>query len=82
MTERANPTRYAHLYPGAASAAALDDIMTTLGQLPIRVVIVSATALSFWGPPAANQPLEDYLARSYTDVARFGDYRVLRRSVA
>lgn len=82
MTERSNPTRYAHLYPGAASADDLRGIIAALGEIPVRVVIVSAAALSFWGPPAANQPLEDYLARSYTEVARFGEYRVLGKSPA
>jgi hypothetical protein len=80
MTERTNRTRFAHLYPGAASADALNGIIEALGQIPVRVVIVSETALSFWGPAAANQPLEDYLARSYAEVARFGEYRVLLKS--
>jgi hypothetical protein len=80
MTERPNPTRFAHLYPGAASADGLNGIIGALGQLPVRVVIVSEAALSFWGPPGANKPLEDYLARSYAEVARFGDYHVLIKS--
>ena len=82
MTERSNPTRFAHLYPGAASADALNGIIGALGQIPVRVVIVSEAALSFWGPAAANKPLEDYLARSYAEVARFGEYRVLVKSPA
>jgi hypothetical protein len=79
MTERTNPTRFAHLYPGAASADALNGIMRTLAQLPVRTVIISESALSFWGPAAANKPLEDYLARRYVEVARFREYHVLRK---
>jgi hypothetical protein len=82
MTERSNPTRFAHLYPGAASADALNGIIGALGQIPVRVVIVSEAALSFWGPSAANKPLEDYLAQSYEEVAHFGEYRVLVKSPA
>jgi hypothetical protein len=82
MTERSNPTRFAHVYPGAASADALNGIIGALGQTPVRVVIVSQTALAFWGPAATNKPLEDYLARSYAEVGRFGEYRVLVKSPA
>ena len=80
MTNRPNPTRFAHLYPGAASADELRQITTTLDQIPVRVVVVSTAALSFWGPAAANEPLESYLAHTYRDIARFGEYRVLIRS--
>jgi hypothetical protein len=54
--------------------------MDTLDQLPVRVVIVSDSALLFWGPANQNQPLEDYLAAHYRDSARFGEFRVLLRS--
>jgi len=56
--------------------------MATLGQLPVRVVVVSTAGLVYWGPPATNQPLEDYLAARYRDVARFGEYRVLIQTAA
>jgi hypothetical protein len=82
LADRPNPTRFAHLYPGAASADGLNQLMATLGQLPVRVLIVSAAGLVFWGPPATNQPLEEYLAARYRDVARFGEYRVLIRTAA
>jgi hypothetical protein len=79
MSNRTNPTRFAHLYPGAASDAELWQLMETLDQLPVRVVVVSDSRLLFWGPPQQNQPLEDYLASHYRETARFGDFRVLLR---
>jgi hypothetical protein len=77
--ERPNPTRFAHLYPGAASAAELEGLISTLDELPIRMVLVSGAELAFWGPPGSNQPLEAYLAQNYRQVARFGGYRVMIR---
>ena len=80
MADRPNPTRFAHLYPGAATEDQLNQAMALLGRLPVRVVVVEAAELLSWGPPGINQPLEDYLATRYRDVARFGDYRVLTRT--
>jgi hypothetical protein len=80
MTDRPNPTRYAHVYPGATSPQGVTSIIAALGQTPVRFAVVSQAALSFWGPPLGTQSLEDYLAGSYQEVARFGEYRVLLRS--
>jgi hypothetical protein len=79
LTRRPNPSRFAHLYPGAASAAELDHLIAILDQTPVRVVVVSSAALDFWGPPGPNLPLETYLAQTYPEAARFGEYRVLIR---
>ena len=79
VAERPNPTHFAHLYPGAASAAELERLISTLEELPVRMVLVSGAELAFWGPPGSNQPLEAYLAQNYREVARFGGYRVLIR---
>jgi hypothetical protein len=82
MADRPNATRFAHLYPGAASEAQLNEVLNTLDQLPVRIVVVSAAGLLFWGPPRQNQPLEDYLAAHYRESARFGEFRVLIRGDA
>jgi hypothetical protein len=79
MAHRTNPTRFAHLYPGAASEGELNQLVERLDQLPVRVVIVSDSRLLFWGPPEQNQPLEAYLATHYRDTVRFGELRVLLR---
>jgi hypothetical protein len=79
-SDRPNPTRFTHLYPGAASAQELQDVIAALDQVPVRIVVVSGAELAFWGPPAGNEPLEAYLAGTYHEVARFGSYRVLMRS--
>jgi hypothetical protein len=80
MADRSNPTRFSHLYPGAASAAEINQVIASLDRPPVRVVVVSDTDLAFWGPADQNQPLEDYLARRYRQTARFGEYRVLTRT--
>ena len=79
-SDRPNPTRFTHLYPGAASAQELQGVIAALDQTPVRIVVVSGAELAFWGPPAGNQPLEAYLAGTYREVARFGSYRVLMRN--
>jgi hypothetical protein len=53
--------------------------MGTLDATPVNLVVVSESQLLFWGPPAQNTALEEYLANNYAPVALFGDYYVLRR---
>jgi hypothetical protein len=79
MTDRPNPTRFAHLFPGTATNTQIDDIVARLENARVRVVVVSSAALDFVGRPGSNQPLEDYLATRYREADRFGDYRVLVR---
>jgi hypothetical protein len=79
LAERPNPTRFDHLYPGAASPSELSSVIDALEATPVNLVVVSESQLLFWGPPAQNSALEDYLANNYAPVAQFGDYYVLRR---
>ena len=79
LADRPNPTRFAHLYPGAATPAELDKVIAALQSAPVNLVVVSESQLLFWGKPAQNTVLEDYLAANYAPVAQFGDYYVLRR---
>jgi hypothetical protein len=79
MANRPNPTRFAHLYPGAASQAQLHEVIEALDQLPVRVVVVSTAALKFWGPANENQPIEAYLDAHYRENAWFGEFHVLIR---
>jgi hypothetical protein len=79
LANRPNPTRFDHLYPGAASPEELDRVISTLDRPPISLVVVSRSDLAFWGPPVQSAPLEDYLVRNYHAIAQFGAYRVLRR---
>jgi hypothetical protein len=80
LAGRANPTRFDHLYPGAASPADLDAVIAALEHAPVDVVVVSESDLAFWGAPLDNAPLESYLAATYHEIAEFGPYRVLRRT--
>jgi hypothetical protein len=79
LADRPNPTRFAHLYPGAATPAELSGVIDTLQTAPVNLVVVSESQLLFWGKPAQNTALEDYLAANYEPVAQFGDYYILRR---
>jgi hypothetical protein len=82
LADRANPTPFAHLYPGAATDLEVQQMVQTLRDQPVRLVVVSPRALAFWGKPGPNQPLEDFLAQHYREVARFGDFRVLRQDAS
>ena len=77
--DRRNPTRYSHLYPGAASPAELEHLVATLEAEAVRTVVVSDGWLFVWLTPGDNAGLEDYLASTFQDTARFGTYRVLTR---
>jgi hypothetical protein len=79
LAHRPNATRFSHLYPGAASPVELHQVIATLDEIPINVVVVSESDLAFWYPPGENAPLETYLANTYHPIARFGEYYVLRR---
>ena len=78
--DRPNPTRFAHLYSGIASAEQIQQIITALQQQAVRMIIVSDAELAYWGPPGVNQSLEAYIAQNYRAVARFGAYRILLRA--
>jgi len=78
--DRPNPTRYAHLYPGIASAEQIQQIIATLQQQAVRILVVSDADLQYWGPPGVNEPLEAYIAQNYRDIARFGAYRIMARA--
>jgi hypothetical protein len=79
LADRPNPVRFDHLYAGAASPSELAGVISTLQAAPVNLVVVSESQLLFWGPPAQNAQLEDYLANNYVPVAQFGDYYILRR---
>ena len=53
--DRPNPTRFAHLYSGIASAEQIQQIITALQQQAVRMIIVSDAELAYWGPPGVNR---------------------------
>lgn len=90
LAERPNPTRFTHLYPGAATELDLQEIIRVLDRTPVRLVVVSDFWLRAWGEeavrsgarstlPDENRMLEDYIEQHYAEEARYGAYRVLRR---
>lgn len=80
LADRPNPTRFAHLYPGAATPAELNDVIASLDRFPVQLVVVFESDLAYWGPPEDNAPLESYLVDHYHPVAQFDEYRVLHRN--
>ncbi len=79
LANRPNPTRFAHLYPGAASPTELDTVIATLDKTPVNLVVVSESELEYWGPPGQNARLETYLVANYDEIAQSGEYRLLHR---
>jgi hypothetical protein len=75
--ERPNPTRFDHLYPGAATPQEIQALVATLDTSGIQTVVISDFWLEAWGPAGPNQPLVDYLDTSFHEVARHGVYRIL-----
>src|SRR5205823_3904002 len=54
VAERPNPTRYDHLYPGAAPPAEVQAVIRELKD--VRVVVTSDFWPPFFGPPGDNAP--------------------------
>jgi hypothetical protein len=79
MSDRPNPTRFSHLYPGAASSLELQEVIHILDARPVKLVVVSEADLAFWGPPAKNAALETYLTEHYHLAASFSEYQVFAR---
>jgi hypothetical protein len=77
LAQRPNPTRYDHLYPGAAPPREVQAVIAELAN--VRLVVTSDFWPAFFGPPGDNIPLEAYLAANYHQVAQFGSYHVLAR---
>lgn len=89
--DRPNPTRFAHLYPGAATPAELAEVQRILAETPVRLVVISDFWLRAWSEeavlsgartslPEENRGLEAFLAAAYREVARVGAYRILELS--
>jgi hypothetical protein len=77
LTDRPNPTRFDHLNPGAADAPQIEQVIGDLEASSVRLVVVSDFWEAAWGAPGANAVLEAWLASHFTEVARYGAYRVL-----
>ena len=83
--DRPNPTRFAHLYPGAATPAELAEVIATLESQSVHVVVVNDFWLDVWksGSDAelarSNLPLEQYFDRHYRQVEQIGATRFLLR---
>ncbi|MCA1646816.1 MAG: hypothetical protein LC797_15610 [Chloroflexi bacterium] len=77
LTDRPNPVRFDHVNPGAADARQIEQVMDDLATANVRLVVISDFWEAAWGPPGPNADLEAWLAGRFTEVARYGAYRVL-----
>jgi hypothetical protein len=77
LTDRPNPTRFDHLNPGAANVAQLNLVIRDLEATGVRVVVVSDFWSAAWGDPGPNAVLDAWLGAHFSEVARYGAYRVL-----
>jgi hypothetical protein len=75
LADRPNPTRFDHLNPGAATPSEIQQTIEALANM--RLVVVSDFWRHAWGPPGPNAPLETYLDAHFTEIGRYGPYRVL-----
>jgi hypothetical protein len=81
LAERPNPTRFDHLYPGAAQRDQVARVIADLESADVQVVVVSEFWLQVWTPtgPNVNAPLEAWLGSHFHAIAQHGAYRVLQR---
>ena len=63
--------------PGAADARQVEQVSADLQAAGVRLVVVSDFWEAAWGEPGPNAPLEAWLVSHFTEVARYGAYRVL-----
>ena len=86
LADRPNPTRYDIAAPGVITSAPVqDEIVSDLEANGVRTVVRWTDPLSAEHEPnragesTGVKILDDYLARNYRRVARYGDYVLLRR---
>jgi hypothetical protein len=77
LAERANPTRFDHLNPGAATNRQLEEIIADLEAADVQLVVVSDYWRAVWGDPGPNAPFEAWLYSHFDEVEQHGAYKVL-----
>jgi hypothetical protein len=77
LAQRPNPTRFDHVNPGAADATQIAQLIADLESSQTSIVVRSDFWERAWGPPGANAALVSWLDAHFTEVARYGTYRVV-----
>jgi hypothetical protein len=83
LADRPNPTRFGHVYPGAATSDEQLEMINTLEALRVRYVVWDQYWVSEWGGDRRyllNRPLTDYLLRTYRTETMVGPFHILARS--
>src|SRR5205823_10573454 len=68
LADRPNPTRFGHVYPGAATPAEQLEIVKALEANHVRYVVWDQYWVEDWGQGGKfllNKPLTDYLLRTF-----------------
>jgi hypothetical protein len=79
LADRSNPTRFDHLYPGAATPDQMAQLIDTLEKENVRVVIISTFWREVWGTPLTNAQLEAWLQSNFDEQVRYGAYQLFAR---
>jgi len=77
LSDRPNPTRFDHLNPGAANPDQINQVIGDVQASAVRLVVISDFWVAAWGAPGPNAVLDAWLVAHFTEVARYGGYRVL-----
>jgi hypothetical protein len=83
LAERPNPTRFDHLYPGAATTDEQGEIVEALERQHVRYVIWDQGGVEIWGQNGRivlNETLTAYLVATFHTDATIGPFTVLKRS--
>jgi hypothetical protein len=83
LADRPNPTRFGHLFPGAATEVEQQELILALERSSVRYVIWDQYWVDEWGRDGKhtlNQAVTDYILSRYRLEATFGPLHVLARS--
>src|SRR5256885_1508300 len=83
LADRPNPTRFGHVYPGAATFDEQLEMIATLEARQVRYVVWDQYWVDDWGQGgkfAMNAPLTNYLLRTFHTERMIGPFHILVRS--
>jgi hypothetical protein len=83
LADRPNPTRFGHVYPGAATPDEQLEMIATLETSQVHYVVWDQYWVNDWGDAGRyllNKPLTDYLLRTFHTETMVGPFHILARS--
>jgi hypothetical protein len=83
LADRPNPTRFGHVYPGAATPEEQREMIAGLETSHVRYVVWDQYWVTDWGEGGKhvlNKPLTDYLLHTFHTETMVGPFHILARS--